>query len=139
MSIVADTARHLNAMARDSAFEMGFLLRKLGITQRQLERIIKKNFGCTAEHWLLEERLKASPALLLRQSSVKRVAGDLGFKQASHFSRAFKGHFGVSPKEYRKKVLREPLWPRCPNNLPRVAAGDRRESCKAPVRILERL
>ncbi len=52
--------------------------------------------------WLLARRLEHAACLLRNEcSSVTQVAFDSGFADTSHFSRAFKQHFGASPSEYR--------------------------------------
>ena len=38
--------------------------------------------------------------------TVADVAGRLGFKDASHFTRVFKGRYGVSPREHRNCASR---------------------------------
>lgn len=65
-------------------------------------------FGCTPMTFVHDVRLRRA-TLLLRQSallSVDQVAHRVGFMSRSHFSQAFKDHFGVSPSAFR--VRQEP-------------------------------
>ena len=64
---------------------------------RTLERHFQKHYGVTVSEWLRELRLKQAYSVLQTGKSVKEVAFEHGYKQVSHFSREFKGHFGVSP------------------------------------------
>ena len=61
-------------------------------------------FGCPPITFLHDMRLRRA-AVLLRQStelSTERVAYRVGFRSRSHFSQAFKAHFGTSPAGFRK-------------------------------------
>jgi AraC-like DNA-binding protein len=56
--------------------------------------------------WILERRLEQATGLLAdpRQAgrSVTEIAFSVGFKDASHFTRAFKSRHGLGPREYRR-------------------------------------
>jgi len=72
----------------------------LRISRRQLHRYTHRLFGCSPQAWLDEQRLAAAAELLRRERSVKVVSYELGFKQASHFSREFKRRYGVPPARF---------------------------------------
>ena len=56
--------------------------------------------------WLQEKRLEtARHLLLISDQPIVNVAGESGFKNNAHFSRAFKNHFGISPMQCRKQVV----------------------------------
>ena len=62
-------------------------------------------YGTPPGHWLHEKRLgKARHLLVTSDISITDIAVDSGFKNYTHFSRAFKNHFGVSPLQCRKQV-----------------------------------
>lgn len=62
------------------------------------------HYQTTPGKWLLEKRLLHAANLLINISSnITQVAFDSGFENVSHFSRAFKNHFGVSPSLYLKE------------------------------------
>lgn len=66
-------------------------------------------FGSTPMSFLHNIRLRRA-AKLLRQpgdTPIERVAHQVGFSSRSHFSRAFKDHFGLSPAAFRDS--RDPL------------------------------
>lgn len=87
-------------MAQQSGFNASTFARLCGISSRQLRRHAQKTFGRSAQEWLDEQRLIAAGYLLKETASVKTVSAELGFKQMSHFSRQFKRHYGISPKQY---------------------------------------
>jgi AraC-like DNA-binding protein len=67
------------------------------------KRDFRKYFNQSPGKWLLQKRLEYSAVLLKNPAlNVSQVALDCGFEDLSHFSRAFKDKFGVSPANYRK-------------------------------------
>lgn len=81
------------------------LARHAGISARQLDRLSLRDFGVSLAqiHHLL--RLKRADNLLQQTSlPVMQVAVASGFGNASHFSRAFRREFGISPSERRRQA-----------------------------------
>ena len=68
-------------------------------------REFKKLAGITPYQYLLNKRLeKAKMRLSSAHSDIAAVALDLGFNDQSHFTRVFKGKFGVTPGQFQKQV-----------------------------------
>lgn len=62
------------------------------------KRDFEKQFDRTPGKWLMEKRLQHARFLLCnRHKSVSEAAFESGFENQSHFSRAFKNRFGMSP------------------------------------------
>ena len=61
-------------------------------------------FGCTPIRFLHDVRLRRATELLRqgRGMSIDQVAHRVGFKSRSHFSQAFKDHFGNPPAAFRQ-------------------------------------
>ena len=73
--------------------------RSLSTFKRDFRRYYNQSPG----KWLLHKRLEYSAVLLKNPGrNVSQVALDCGFEDLSHFSRAFKDKFGISPASYRK-------------------------------------
>lgn len=54
--------------------------------------------------FLKEYRLNAAAeALHTTDEPVLTIASQCGFENLSYFNRSFKAHFGMTPREYRKK------------------------------------
>jgi AraC-like DNA-binding protein len=87
-------------MARRAGYKRDRLSALLEICPRQLQRVTLRIFGQSPQEWLDEQRLAAAAGLLRKHRSVKYVSFQLNFKQVSHFSRAFKHHYGVSPAAF---------------------------------------
>ena len=69
------------------------------------KRDFKKHFCESPGKWLLRKRLEYSSILLKNSDwNVTQVAIESGFEDLSHFSRSFKGQFGVSPQNFRKEI-----------------------------------
>lgn len=68
------------------------------------KRDFQKIYGTPPGKWLLERRL-AQARLLLQNSDlqVSDVVFECGFENLSHFSRAFRTHFGTTPLAFRRQ------------------------------------
>lgn len=91
-------ARHY----RDPLTHKG-VARALASSPRQLTRAFVQ-FGQVGFHEeLSKRRLNVAAQLLLEQPAipVRDVARLVGFRQASHFARAFRGRYGLTPAAFR--------------------------------------
>lgn len=74
----------------------------VGLCRRQLERLFFTKAGMSPAQTYNLLRLKKARSLLLQSKApLIDVALDVGFGNASHFSRAFKRIFGVTPSQLR--------------------------------------
>jgi len=78
------------------------LAHQVGTNEAYLKRHFKEVFGTTVFGFLLFEKMKQSMELLAKGEPVSEVAMLMGYKYVSHFTRAFKKHFGVNPNQIRK-------------------------------------
>ena len=70
------------------------------------KRDFLKVFNTTPGKWLMEKRLNHALHLLTNLSKpVNEAAFESGFESASHFSRAFRQRYGLSPAAFRQKEL----------------------------------
>ena len=75
----------------------------LQVSQEHLTRVFQENLGQSPGQFLQNERMRHGMQLLLNESlPIKNIANRCAYAHASHFSRAFKAHFGVSPSDVRK-------------------------------------
>jgi len=89
-----------NRFAVESDYRVEKLAELLRLSQRQLERIIRRDFDSTPHVWLSHRRLIEAGDLLLAGRKVNKVATDLRYKQPSHFCRQFKEFYGVRPSQF---------------------------------------
>ncbi len=74
----------------------------VGLSRRQLERVFMEKAGMSPAQAYKLVRLKRARALLANPKlSMIEIALDVGFENASHFTRAFKRTFGATPSQVR--------------------------------------
>lgn len=107
----ADVAGHvmrakifMRAHAADPTLSAGRIASALNISVRTLNRAFAHE-NCTAMKWLLDHRLETAHRALAegRTWSVSDTAFSLGFSNLSHFSRAFKAKYDLTPSEVRHR------------------------------------
>ncbi|MGN1366621.1 MAG: helix-turn-helix domain-containing protein, partial [Victivallis vadensis] len=80
------------------------LARENGMSVRTLERLFRKNLGCTPLAYLTELRLTRSAELLnTTELPIVQVAGRAGFSDTGYFIRFFRKKYGLSPREFRRQ------------------------------------
>lgn len=76
-----------------------------GISYRYVH-LLMRDTGRTFSQYLLEHRLECCRSVLEARHdsarSITEIAFECGFNDASHFSRAFRGRYGLSPREFRR-------------------------------------
>lgn len=76
----------------------------IGVTRSYLATSFKKAMGCSPQEYLINLRMdKASSLLKKTNMSVSSVANAVGYNDQLAFSKAFKQHFGISPRGYREE------------------------------------
>lgn len=84
------------------------ICRELGVSRRRLERTFAKQTGRSPASAYMEIRLSAArDQLFYSSNSMAHIATVTGFLSASHFCRAFRKQFGVSPSVARRRFNSE--------------------------------
>ena len=92
----------------------------IGTNQNKLKAVFKEAFGVTMAEYCLERRIREAQQLLLEAKlTIAQVAERVGYEHQSSFTAAFRGHTGMSPRDYRQhrapfSVLLEPTAERAP-------------------------
>lgn len=88
---------------------------RLGVSQRQLERLFRRYMGCSTVRFSQLLRLQYARVLLTStRLSIREVSAASGFNSMSYFSQAFAKCFGKKPSEYRRawpETETAPSWP----------------------------
>ncbi|MFK7050127.1 AraC family transcriptional regulator [Flavobacterium columnare] len=85
-----------------SQHQPNFYAQKLNITTRELNFLIKSRTGKTTQKAIHEKLIALAKSKLFNSNlSVKEIAYELGFEDPFYFSRIFKQHTLVSPKDFR--------------------------------------
>lgn len=77
----------------------------IGISTRQLERLFGKYLNTSPKKYFMEMRLERARNLLVQtDASITEIAIACGFESPGHFSRVYKVHFGVTPKNQKTGI-----------------------------------
>lgn len=75
-----------------------------GINRSYFGKIFRNSVGRSPQEFLMNYRMvKARELLKLTSLSIAEVGSAVGYENQLHFSRAFKGVYGVSPREWRNQ------------------------------------
>ncbi|WP_286339905.1 AraC family transcriptional regulator [Ferrimonas sp. YFM] len=91
----------------EQRFEQPLSLQKLaqeaGISDSRLCHLFRQHLGLKFSLYLVCRRLEAAPEALQDEGlNIASVAYKLGFSTPSHFCRAFKAHYGITPTEFKQ-------------------------------------
>jgi AraC-like DNA-binding protein len=76
-----------------------------GFSESTLHRLTWKIQHSTPQDMVRKARMERAAALLSRGALIQdAVANQVGYGNAFSFSRAFKKHFGISPKQFRRRL-----------------------------------
>ena len=82
------------------------LAEELSVSPGHLCDIFHKETGRTVTQYVTDARMKAAANLLRStQLQVQTVAQHCGIGDVNYFSKVFKRHFGVTPRQYREKQV----------------------------------
>jgi AraC-like DNA-binding protein len=83
------------------------LARRAHMSVRAFERRFLAQFHVSPQKYLRKLRLRlASRELVYTEARMAEVALRCGFADQSHFTREFRRHYGVTPREYRERYRR---------------------------------
>jgi AraC-like DNA-binding protein len=83
---------------------LGELANIVHLNRSYLTRIFKKATGLPPHAYFLQLKLGEAKRRLVRGETISQVALETGFADQSHFSRAFKTAFGLTPAQYAKAI-----------------------------------
>ncbi len=92
--------RDWEQLAKDAAFKPARLAALCSISERQLQRLCKKQFHCTPRTWLRELQCHLAKDLIAKGYSSKAAAAELCFATEAHFCREFKKIYGSCPQSF---------------------------------------
>ncbi len=75
------------------------------LCEKQITRVIKKEYGCNFSQLITEKRLAAA-CILLKDTDIKisDVASRTFYSTEAYFYTVFKNRYGISPLQYRKNT-----------------------------------
>ena len=82
------------------------LANRTGLSPRHFARLFQQEVGVAPATWVKEARVAAARRLLESEDAFpKQVAGECGFANADTLRRAFVRLVGITPAEYRKRMI----------------------------------
>jgi AraC-like DNA-binding protein len=79
------------------------LARIAGLSPRHFSRIFTRELGVTPKNYEIKQRMAYGRYLLIQRGlNVQETAIQCGYSDPFHFSKQFKSHYGLSPREYRQ-------------------------------------
>ena len=92
---------------RDPELNIGKIAKRLSLTASTVHRAWEGEAD-SLTNWIWSMRLKGAEQDLRRlahhNKTITEIAYHWGFSSSAHFSRAFRQHFGVPPKEARESM-----------------------------------
>ena len=100
MSSRLDRVKDWAKLALECEYQVHEVARRVGCSERQLERYFRKRFGVNPKGWMDATRMGIATERILQGEMVKVVASELHFKQRPSFSKFFKRHEGAAPTNF---------------------------------------
>jgi len=86
-----------------ASLSLNDLANKLGLSPRQTQRLIWKDYGKSFQQKKEEARMSMASLLLKEKDrSIAYISDTLGYSSPEHFSAAFRRYYKMSPSEFRK-------------------------------------
>lgn len=94
--------RVIQARFAEPEFSASAVAEELNLNRDYLNRIFKREFGCSLTGFLLQTRLEHCLNMLLNTTlSIKEIMFSSGFGDAAYFHRLFFRRFSCTPRHYR--------------------------------------
>ncbi|MDO5981420.1 AraC family transcriptional regulator [Flavivirga spongiicola] len=89
----------------DKNYSMNQLVKQVGLNESVLRSEFKRVFESTISKYFVEEKMIRAKYLLENtELPIYEIAESVGYKNATHFSAAFKRFYNERPKEFRVKI-----------------------------------
>ena len=81
--------------------------RRFYVSESTVSHLFKQKMGVSLYRYITQRRLIAAKNRILEGLPLEDVAEQVGFADYSSFYRAFKGEFGISPRQFRNQSTKE--------------------------------
>lgn len=85
----------------DRQLKLSQIATQINISQDYFSRLFKQSMNISPHQYIIQQRLKLAMQLLDRGKSIAQTAYLCGFSNQSHLYKAFRSHFGITPKAYQ--------------------------------------
>ncbi|QFI38347.1 AraC family transcriptional regulator [Moritella marina ATCC 15381] len=87
------------------SFQLDALAQNLDLSKFQFLRQFKQSMGMTPHAYLKRVRLEYAKKALMKGGNLSDVAYQVGFFDQSHFNKAFKNAYLITPSHFQRRVL----------------------------------
>jgi AraC-like DNA-binding protein len=87
------------------SFQLDELAQNLDLSKFQFLRQFKQSMGMTPHAYLKRVRLEYAKKALMKGGNLSDVAYQVGFFDQSHFNKAFKNAYLITPSHFQRRVL----------------------------------
>ncbi len=102
---MSEVSRFVEENIADPDLSVAMIAEKLGMGQKQLYRLIKKQTEFSPGDYIRRERMNRAAALLAkRKMTVSEVMYSVGFSSSGYFSKCFQNQWGMTPKQYMEQA-----------------------------------
>lgn len=99
-------AKHIIEQDLSQNYKIPELAKIVGTNEQYLKKYFKQYFGKTVMNFITEAKMEHAKSLILSGNyRVSDVARIVGYKHPTHFTTAFKKHFGFIPNSLRYTIL----------------------------------
>lgn len=97
------TAAYVREHCLDGDISLSSTAEALGISTKQVSRLLRMEVDMTFKEYLLHLRMSAAQDFLREEGlSIAETAGRVGYFNISHFIKCFKAYTGMTPGEWKK-------------------------------------
>lgn len=89
-------------LSQDMTITLQEASKKLNVSSAYFSRLFSKETGQSFTDYVLHARMERAKELLQKGFKVHETAARTGFKDAAHFSRTFKKHWGKTPAQFKQ-------------------------------------
>jgi AraC-like DNA-binding protein len=94
-------AINISGIIREELFQIDSIAKRLGLTRKTFERVVKESFGIPPGTWLRQQRAVVAGFRIREGASIKEIALELGFSHQGEFTIEFKRWHRINPNEYQ--------------------------------------
>jgi len=80
-----------------------FYADKMNLSVKTLSKKVQSKMNASLGQLIRLELINTAKLMLLDGESIFRIAQNLGFEEANHFSRFFKHYSGIRPSDFKSK------------------------------------
>lgn len=96
----AEAAKEILLKNYSHKITIRYIASKIGVSEKTLQRAFKSTFKKGIHEYLIIVRMEKAKVFLEDKKLIKQVAGLVGYKSHSSFTKRFSKHFGMRPSDF---------------------------------------